>query len=825
MATLTATQIEAIVTGRGERVFLNLSNQAEKDIDRPSEVPVSDPTLPPVQPYLGIDANAVGIGGKSLQMAAPNNNDYIKYDSAQGKWVYVQISGGGGGTWGSITGTLSSQTDLNSAIAAKAPLAPLLPVITVNPLSLTGYEDVTATFSVTAGHILANSLTYQWEKQESGVGAWVAISGATSNSYTTPVLNVSADNGDKYRCVVTNPFGSVTSNQATLTVELLPTMPSGAMGIWYAKDYDATKKAIPNALGGTIPSIITRNHRGVFTSGKVGGEGYVGGWLDIGGMTITEKFAAGRDGVVAATRVVFGSSNTGSVRYRSTFSLPAGTYTMVIDAKSNGSNQDFLMSYNGGSTTSQKTATSTLQQFKYEFTLGSTTTFDGRFLYTLGGVAGDFTIDKAFLWEGNAASVPADLIDAGHMYLGNSSKSTINCTGGELFLSGGETGSIDLPAFITSSETTILAVVKRVTDYTNVAGYRYPFIWDVVDGVTAGFGTSNWSLGEFEAEGGFGASFGGRTLYPAPNGFAPNLFVDGGYHVLSMSGNTSEIDLWFDDVLQAGDYSSGTSKTARKFQVGNSLAAFGLVKFKMNALAIYNRKLTDVERRSAIAALINKAAESSITITKPANLLIGGFDSISAGPSSNSYIQAYLANTTRPRSVFVNESIGGSTLHLNPQAKLNLDIRVANYELDGIPAKSADRAGRKFIITLLAGANDLQPNYSGDVTAFLNALWAITDPLRARGVTLGIATILPKGSSQGGFALHNSARATANTQIRSLLGVKYDFLIDFAADATMGSDAAANNTSLYGDGLHPTATAHSTYLEPIYRAAVNAQLV
>lgn len=34
----------------------------------------------------------------------------------------VAALGGGGGTWGSITGTLASQTDLNTALAAKAPL-------------------------------------------------------------------------------------------------------------------------------------------------------------------------------------------------------------------------------------------------------------------------------------------------------------------------------------------------------------------------------------------------------------------------------------------------------------------------------------------------------------------------------------------------------------------------------------------------------------------------------------------------------------------------------------------------------------------------------
>lgn len=33
--------------------------------------------------------------------------------------TYIRGSGGGGGTWGSITGTLSSQTDLNSSLNSK----------------------------------------------------------------------------------------------------------------------------------------------------------------------------------------------------------------------------------------------------------------------------------------------------------------------------------------------------------------------------------------------------------------------------------------------------------------------------------------------------------------------------------------------------------------------------------------------------------------------------------------------------------------------------------------------------------------------------------
>lgn len=41
-------------------------------------------------------------------------------------WVAI-ASGGGGGTWGTITGTLSSQTDLQNALDAKADVSELRP--------------------------------------------------------------------------------------------------------------------------------------------------------------------------------------------------------------------------------------------------------------------------------------------------------------------------------------------------------------------------------------------------------------------------------------------------------------------------------------------------------------------------------------------------------------------------------------------------------------------------------------------------------------------------------------------------------------------------
>lgn len=52
-------------------------------------------------------------------------------------------SGGGGGTWGSITGTLSSQSDLNTALGAKAPTASatFTGVTTVKSVEFTSLYD------------------------------------------------------------------------------------------------------------------------------------------------------------------------------------------------------------------------------------------------------------------------------------------------------------------------------------------------------------------------------------------------------------------------------------------------------------------------------------------------------------------------------------------------------------------------------------------------------------------------------------------------------------------------------------------------------------
>lgn len=97
-------------------------------------------------------------------------------------------------------------------------LAPEI-TITGQPTNTSVVSGATGSFSVTATRTGTGSLTYQWQKQEGGAGAWSNITGATSNTYTTGALTVAADNSDKYRVIVSlTGAESVTSNAVTLTV-------------------------------------------------------------------------------------------------------------------------------------------------------------------------------------------------------------------------------------------------------------------------------------------------------------------------------------------------------------------------------------------------------------------------------------------------------------------------------------------------------------------------------------------------------------------------------------------------------------------------------
>ena len=94
--------------------------------------------------------------------------------------------------------------------------------IGTQPADISKIAPATATFTVAATANTASALTYQWQIQQEGAGAWANITGATSASYTTGATAIGdgagATDGDKYRVIISVDNISATSDAATLTV-------------------------------------------------------------------------------------------------------------------------------------------------------------------------------------------------------------------------------------------------------------------------------------------------------------------------------------------------------------------------------------------------------------------------------------------------------------------------------------------------------------------------------------------------------------------------------------------------------------------------------
>jgi glucose/arabinose dehydrogenase len=107
-----------------------------------------------------------------------------------------------------VSNSVGNATSNEATLTVNAP-----PNINTNPLDQTVTQGQTATFTINAGG--STPLTFQWQRNT------VNISGATLSSYTLSPAK-QADSGAKFRCLVTNSFGSAASSEATLTVQPPP---------------------------------------------------------------------------------------------------------------------------------------------------------------------------------------------------------------------------------------------------------------------------------------------------------------------------------------------------------------------------------------------------------------------------------------------------------------------------------------------------------------------------------------------------------------------------------------------------------------------------
>jgi hypothetical protein len=93
-------------------------------IKRLSEVPSDEQILDdfPFYAYTRIVGDAQAIKGYEI-VGLPDDGQTVVWNDTEQRWEFGDSAGGGGGAWGTITGTLASQTDLQSALDLKANLA------------------------------------------------------------------------------------------------------------------------------------------------------------------------------------------------------------------------------------------------------------------------------------------------------------------------------------------------------------------------------------------------------------------------------------------------------------------------------------------------------------------------------------------------------------------------------------------------------------------------------------------------------------------------------------------------------------------------------
>jgi sugar lactone lactonase YvrE len=136
----------------------------------------------------------------------------------------LYVANSGDGTVSEVTpaGVVSGFSIVLSDLSAIAIVsAPSAPTITLQPQNETAPPGGAASMSVDASG-RASLTTFQWRVSTDGGATWTRLSNnATYSGVTSGTLAVSnatpAMSGYEYECVVSNPFGSATSNPATLT--------------------------------------------------------------------------------------------------------------------------------------------------------------------------------------------------------------------------------------------------------------------------------------------------------------------------------------------------------------------------------------------------------------------------------------------------------------------------------------------------------------------------------------------------------------------------------------------------------------------------------
>ena len=169
--------------------------------------------------------------------------------------------GNAAGDWERVPGATLSGATMTGQVSSFSPfiVGIVPPQITQPPQNSEVNEGGTATFSVTA--IGSPPFSYLWQESRDGGVTWsTAANGALNRTYTT-APTTPADNGKRYRVVVSNPDAPSESAAATLTVTTQVVAPSGVASPAAPSVVAGANVTLSVAISGTAPTIQWRIKR------------------------------------------------------------------------------------------------------------------------------------------------------------------------------------------------------------------------------------------------------------------------------------------------------------------------------------------------------------------------------------------------------------------------------------------------------------------------------------------------------------------------------------------------------------------------------------
>src|SRR5580700_431144 len=240
-----------------------------------------------------------------------------------------------------VSNAAGSVTSLAATLTVNA--GAVAPSITTQPANQTVTAGQAASFSLAATGTAP--LSFQWKKNS------VAISGATSSSYTTPAT-VTSDSGELFTVTVSNSAGSATSTAAMLTVDAVTStlkittaqLPAGTLANPYTSTLAATGGTPPytwSLSSGVLPNGITMN-----SAGNISGSPTVAGTSP---FTVVVKDSTGASASAnLSINVVTAAPPTVSVNSPANGSTVSGTVVVSGVASDGLTISSVLVSVDGG---------------------------------------------------------------------------------------------------------------------------------------------------------------------------------------------------------------------------------------------------------------------------------------------------------------------------------------------------------------------------------------------------------------------------------------------------------------------------------------------